>query len=146
MNAGRTGIRQSVAAFLTTIIITIVILNTGKWNTAVREQGTPTPQRQPEQCTCKQAKDQHEGARKQFNRADKEDSRSMDNGRNETGKTAQTSIINQYRQSKDRYELDRIINHYKELDTRTDSRPKQHKDKPRHNKMGTLITAKARYG
>jgi hypothetical protein len=57
------------------------------------------------------------------------------------GKTAQTSISNQYSQSKARYELDRTINHYKELDTRTDSRPKQHKDNPKHNKKGTLITA-----
>jgi hypothetical protein len=65
----------------------------------------------------------------------------MDNKRNKTGKSAQTSIINQYRQSKARYELDRTINHYKELDGRTDSRPKQHKDNPKHNKRGTLITA-----
>jgi hypothetical protein len=41
----------------------------------------------------------------------------------------------------DRYNLDCIINHYKELDTHTDPRPEQHKDKQKHNKRGTLITA-----
>jgi hypothetical protein len=65
----------------------------------------------------------------------------MDNKRNKTAKTAQTSIINHYRQSKDKYELERIINHYKELDTRMDSRPEQHKDKPQQKKRVTLITA-----
>jgi hypothetical protein len=91
-----------------------IILNTGNRNTTVREQGIRTPQQ--EQCT-----------HKQVNRDEKEDSRSMDNERNETGRTPQTSINNQQKQSKAREELDRTINLYKELNTRTDSRPKQHK-------------------
>jgi hypothetical protein len=79
-------IRQTVTAFLTTIIITIILLNTGNRNTAVRKQGVRTPQQQQEKCT-----------HKQVNRDDKEDSRSMDNERNATGRTPQRSINNQHR-------------------------------------------------
>jgi hypothetical protein len=61
---------------------------------------------------------------KQGNRDDKEDSRSMGNERYATGRTPQTSSNNQQKQSKARQELDRTINRYKELNTRTDSRPK----------------------
>jgi hypothetical protein len=45
-------IKQTVTAFLTTIIVTLIILNTGKRNTAVHKQGIRTPQQ--EQCTHKQ--------------------------------------------------------------------------------------------
>jgi hypothetical protein len=69
-------IRQGVAAFLTSIIITLIILNTRTRNTDGRKQGKPATRHQQEQCTCRRAKDQHEGTRKQFNRDDKEDSRS----------------------------------------------------------------------
>jgi hypothetical protein len=50
-------IRQGVAAFLTSIIITMIVLNTGTRNTSVHEKGTPTPQLQTGQCTCGQTKD-----------------------------------------------------------------------------------------
>jgi hypothetical protein len=85
---------------LTTIIVTLIILNTGNRNTAVREQGIRTPQQ--EQCT-----------HKQVNRNIKEDSRSMDNEGNTKGRTPQTSINNQHKQSKARDKLDRTINLYK---------------------------------
>jgi hypothetical protein len=74
---------------------------------------------------------------KQDNRIGKEDIRSMGNERNATVRTPQTSINNQQKQSKARHELDRTINRYKELNKRTDSRPKQHK----HYIKGKLITA-----
>jgi hypothetical protein len=61
----------------------------------------------------------------------------MGNERYPTGRTPQTSINNQHKQLKARHELDRTINCYKELDTRTDSRPKQHK----HYIKGKLMTA-----
>jgi hypothetical protein len=93
-------IRQGIAAFLTTIIITMIILNTGTRNTAVREQGTPKQQLQTDQSTCRRTKDQPEETHKQYNR---DNSRSMDNERKETAKTEQTSIINHNRQSKDKY-------------------------------------------
>jgi hypothetical protein len=48
----------------------------------------------------------------------------MGNERYATGRTPQTSSNNQQKQSKARQELDRTINRYKELNTRTDSRPK----------------------
>jgi hypothetical protein len=54
-----------------------------------------------------------------------------------TGRTPQTSINNQHKQLKARHDLDRTINRYKELITRTDSRPKQHK----HYIKGKLTTA-----
>jgi hypothetical protein len=54
-----------------------------------------------------------------------------------TGRTPQTSINNQHKQSKARHKLDRTIIRYKELNTRKDSRPKQHK----HYIKGKLMTA-----
>jgi exopolysaccharide biosynthesis protein len=99
-------IKQTITAFLTTIIVTLIILNTGNRNTDLRKQGIRTPQQ--EQCT-----------HKQVNRDEKEDSRSMDNECNATGRTPQTSINNQHKQSKAREELDRTIDRYKELNTRT---------------------------
>jgi hypothetical protein len=62
---------------------------------------------------------------------------SMSNERYTTGRTPQRSINNQHKQSKARHKLDHTINHYKELNTRTDSRPKQHK----HYIKGKLMTA-----
>jgi hypothetical protein len=62
--------------------------------------------------------------------------RSMGNKRYTTGRTPQTSINNQHKQSKARHELDRTINRYKELNKHTDSRPKQHK----HYIKGKLMT------
>jgi hypothetical protein len=44
-----------------------------------------------------------------------------------TGRTLQTSINNQHKQSKARHKLDCTLSRYKELNTGTDSRPKQHK-------------------
>jgi hypothetical protein len=117
-------IKQTTTAFLTTIIITLIILNTESKNTAGRKQGIETPQHI--QC-----------AQKQDNRDEKEDSRSMENDRYATGRTPQTRINNQHKQLKARHKLDRTINHYKELNTRTDSRPKQHK----HYIKGKLMTA-----
>jgi hypothetical protein len=107
-------IKQTTTAFLTIIIVTLIILNTGSRNTAGRKQGIETPQ----QVQC---------AQKQDNRYEKEDSRSMGNERYATGRRPQRSIKHQHKQSKARHELDRTINRYKELNTRTDSRPKQHK-------------------
>jgi hypothetical protein len=123
-------IRQGVATFLTTIIITMIILNTGTRNMDVHKQGTPTPQWQPGQCTCRQTKDQPEGTYKQFNRDDNNDSRSMDNESNKTAKTKETIIINHDKQLKDKYKLSCIINHYNQLDTHRDSIPEQQKDQP----------------
>jgi hypothetical protein len=117
-------IKQTTTPFLTTIIVTLIILNTGSRNTAGRKQGIETPQHG--QC-----------AQKQDNRDEKEDSRSMGYERYTTGRTPQTSINNQHKQSKARHELDRTINHNKELITRTDSRPKQHK----HYIKGKLMAA-----
>jgi hypothetical protein len=117
-------IKQTTTALFTTLIITLIILNTGNRNTAIRKQGRKTPQ----QVQC---------AQKQDNRNGKEDSRSMGNERYATGRAPQTSINNQHKQSKARHKLDRTINRYKELNTRTDSRPKQHK----HYNKGKLMTA-----
>jgi hypothetical protein len=100
-------IKQNTTAFLTTIIITLIKLNTESKNTSGRKQGIETPQHG--QC-----------AQKQDNRDEKEDSRSMENDRYTTGRTPQTSINNQHKQSKARHELDRTINHYKKLNMRTD--------------------------
>jgi hypothetical protein len=61
----------------------------------------------------------------------------MGNKRYTMGRTPQTSINNQHKRSKARHELDRTINRYKELNTSTDSRPKQHK----HYIKGKLMTA-----
>jgi hypothetical protein len=61
----------------------------------------------------------------------------MGNERYTTGRTPQTSINNQHKQSKARHKLDRTINRYKELNTHSDSRPKQHK----HYIKGKLMTA-----
>jgi hypothetical protein len=61
----------------------------------------------------------------------------MGNERYTTGRTPQTSINNQHKQSKARHELDRTINCNKELNTRTDSRPKQ----PKHYIKGKLMIA-----
>jgi hypothetical protein len=44
-------IRQGVATFLTTSIITMIVLNTGTRNTSVHEKGTRTQQLQPGQYT-----------------------------------------------------------------------------------------------
>jgi hypothetical protein len=107
-------IKQTTTAFLTTIIVTLIILNTGNRNTVIRKQGIRTPQQK--QCT-----------QKQVNRDEKEDSRSMGNERYVTGRTLQTSINNQHKQSKARHKLDHTITRYKELNTHTDSIPKQHK-------------------
>jgi hypothetical protein len=95
-------IKQTTTAFITTIIVTLIILNTGSRNKGRkrRQQGLG-----------------NEGYR--------------------TGRTQQTSINNQHMQSKARHDLDRTINRYTELITRTDSRPKQHK----HYNKGKLITA-----
>jgi hypothetical protein len=101
-------IKKTTTAFLTTIIVTLIILNTGSRNTARREQGIETPQHG--QC-----------AQEQDNKDEKEDSRSMGYECYTTGRTPQTSINNQHKQSKARHELDRTINRYKELYTRTDS-------------------------
>jgi hypothetical protein len=117
-------IKQTTTAFLTTIIITLIIVNTGSRSTAGCEQGIETPQHG--QC-----------AQKQDNRDEKEDSRSMGNERYTVGRTPQTSINNQHKQSKARHKLDRNINRDKELITRTDSRLKQHK----HFIKGKLMTA-----
>jgi hypothetical protein len=61
----------------------------------------------------------------------------MGNKRYTMGRTPHTSINNQHKRSKARHELDRTINRYKELNTSTDSRPKQHK----HYIKGKLMTA-----
>jgi hypothetical protein len=45
-------IKQTITVFLTTIIVTLIILNTGNRNTDVCEQGIRTPQQ--EQCPHKQ--------------------------------------------------------------------------------------------
>jgi hypothetical protein len=72
-------IKQTTTAFLTTIIFTLIILNTGSRNTAGRKQGIETPQHG--QC-----------AQKQDNRDKKEDSRSLGNEGYRPGRTPQTSI------------------------------------------------------
>jgi hypothetical protein len=61
----------------------------------------------------------------------------MGNDCYKTGRTPQTSINNQHKQSKARHKLDRTINRYNELITHTDPRPKQHK----HYIKGKLMTA-----
>jgi hypothetical protein len=109
-------IKQTTTAFLTTIIVMLIILNTGSRNKA------------PQHGQC---------AQKQVNRDKKEDSRSLGNEGYRTGRTPQTSIKNQHTQSKARHDLDRTINRYTKLITRMDSRPKQHK----HYNKGKLMTA-----
>jgi hypothetical protein len=93
-------IKQTTTAFLTTIIVTLILLNTGNRN---------KPQ-QHGQC-----------AQKQVNEKEKEDSRSWGNEGYGTGRTLKTSINNQCTQSKARHDLDRT------MDSCMDSRPKQHK-------------------
>jgi hypothetical protein len=109
-------IKRTTTAFLTTIIVTLIILNTGSRNKA------------PQHGQC---------AQKQDNKDKKEDSRSLGNEGYRTGRTPQTSINNQHTQSKARHNLDRTIKRYTDLITRTDSRPKQHK----HYNKGKLLTA-----
>jgi hypothetical protein len=99
-------IKQTTTAFHTTIIVTLIILNTGSKNKA------------PQHGQC---------AQKQVNRDEKEDSRSLGNEGYRTGRTPQTSINNQHTQSKARHDLDRTVNRYTKLITHRDSRPKQQK-------------------
>jgi hypothetical protein len=120
-------IKQTTTAFLTTIIVTLIILNTGSRNKA------------PQHGQC---------AQKQDNRDKKEDSRGLGNKGYRTGRTPQTSINNQHTQSKARHDLDRTINRYTELITRTDSRPNLHKDYTKEKLMtaiaiGIMIIATA---
>jgi hypothetical protein len=119
-------IKQTITAFLTTIIVTFYFTQHRK-----QEHG----------CTGTRNKNTKTGTvhtqHKQVNRDRKEDSRSMDNERYATGRTRQTSSKDQHEQSKARDKLDRTINRYKELNTRTYSRPKQHK----HYIKGKLMTA-----
>jgi hypothetical protein len=117
-------IKQTTTTFLTTINVTLITLNTGSRNMDRCKRGIETPQHG--QC-----------AQEQDNRDEKEDSMSMGNERYTIGRTEQTSINNQQKQLKARQELDRTINRYKELNTRTDSRPKQNK----HYIKGKLMTA-----
>jgi hypothetical protein len=108
-------IKQTTNAFLTTIIVTLIILDTGSGNKA------------PQHGQC---------AQEQVKGDEKEDSRSWGNEGYRTGRTPQTSINNQRTQSKARHDLDCTINRYTKLITRMDSRPKQHK----HYNQGKLMT------